>query len=61
MSEVTMNADKLRYIVLHTAGAAAFIFILNRFVLGTSWETSIVWAFAFGAMAAGLAWQHTKR
>lgn len=56
-----MTGEKIRYIVLHTLGAAAFIFVLNKFALGTSLESSVFWAIGFGAMAGGLAWQHTQR
>ena len=56
-----MSVEKIRYIVLHTLGAAVFIFVLNKFVLGTSMESSVFWAFGFGALAGGLAYQHTQR
>ena len=55
------TGEKLRYIVLHTLGAAAFIFVLNKYILGTSIESSVFWAIGFGAMAGGLAYQHTQR
>jgi hypothetical protein len=56
-----MTGEKLRYILLHTLGAATFIFVLNQFVLGTSLESSVSWAIGFAAMAGGLAWHHTQR
>lgn len=56
-----MSAEKIRYIVLHTLGAAVFIFVLNKLVLGTSMESAILWTVGFGALAGGLAWQHTQR
>jgi hypothetical protein len=52
--------DKLRYISLHTVGAAAFIFVLNFFVLGTNLQTALIWAIGFGVMAFILARQHTR-
>jgi hypothetical protein len=52
--------DKLRYVSLHTAGATAFIFVLNFFVLGTNLQTALIWAIGFGAMAFILARQHTR-
>jgi hypothetical protein len=51
----------VRYIVLHALVAAAFIFVLNHFILKTELQSSLTWALVFGAMAAGLAWQQTKR
>ena len=61
MMERTMTGESWRYIGLHTLGAAAFIFLLNRFALGVSTEMSLVWAVAFGGGAAWLAYQQTKR
>lgn len=52
--------DKLRYMSLHTIGAAAFIFVLNFFVLGTNLQTALIWAIGFGVMAFILARQHTR-
>lgn len=52
--------DKLRYVSLHTVGAAAFIFVLNFFVLGTNLQTALIWAIGFGVMAFILARQHTR-
>ncbi len=61
MKGALMSSEKIRYIALHTLGAAAFIFILNKYILGTSLESSVFWMIGFGAMAGGLAYQHTKR
>lgn len=61
MKGAVMSADKIRYIVLHTLGAAVFIFVLNKIVLGTTMESAILWTVGFGALAGGLAWQHTQR
>jgi hypothetical protein len=49
------------YIVLHTAAAAAFIFLLQRYALSASLESSLLWALTFGGCAAGLAYMQTKR
>jgi hypothetical protein len=50
-----------RYIMLHAAAAAGFIFLLQRYGLRASLETSLLWAVAFGACAAGLAYRQSKR
>ncbi len=39
--------DKLRYMALHTVGAAVFIFVLNFLILGTSLQTALIWAIGF--------------
>ena len=51
----------LRYIVLHAVAAAAFIFLLQRYGLNASLETSLLWAVMFGGAAAGLAYSQTNR
>lgn len=53
--------SKLRYMWLHTVGAAVFIFVLNFLVLGTSLQTALIWAIGFGSFAFLLAHQHTQR
>jgi hypothetical protein len=50
-----------RYIAMHTAAAAAFIFLLQRYGLSASLESSLLWAGTFGACAAGLAYQQSNR
>ena len=50
-----------RYIGLHTAGAAAFIFLLQRYSMNASLETSLLWAVMFGGCAAGLAYVQSNR
>jgi hypothetical protein len=50
-----------RYIALHTLLAAAFIFLLQRYVLNASLETCLLWALTFGACAAGLAYSQSNR
>ncbi len=50
-----------RYIALHTALAAAFMFLLQRYALSASLETSLLWMLAFGACAAGLAYKQSNR
>ena len=50
-----------RYIALHTVAAAAFIFLLQRYALSASLESSLLWALTFGGCAAGLAYSQSKR
>ena len=50
-----------RYIALHTAAAATFIFLLQRYVLNASLESSLLWAVVFGGCAAGLAYSQSNR
>ena len=50
-----------RYIVLHTVAAAAFIFLLQRYALNATLESSLLWAVVFGGCAAGLAYKQSNR
>ena len=50
-----------RYIALHTLAAAAFIFLLQRYALSASLESSLLWALPFGGFAAGLAYMQSNR
>jgi hypothetical protein len=50
-----------RYIALHATAAAAFIFLLQRYVLHASLESCLLWALVFGACAAGLAYKQSNR
>ena len=50
-----------RYIAMHTVAAAAFIFLLQRYGLNASLESSLLWALTFGGCAAGLAYTQSKR
>ena len=56
-----MNSGAWLTIALHTAGAAAFFFILQRFFMSATLESSLMWAVAGGAGAACLAWQQRSR
>ena len=47
-------------IALHTAAAACFMFLLQRYWLNASLETSLLWALVFGGCAAGLAYSHSR-
>jgi hypothetical protein len=66
----TMQADRLgrfgtmknwRYIALHAVAASAFIFLLQRYGLSASLDSSLLWALTFGACAAGLAYMQSNR
>jgi hypothetical protein len=50
-----------RYITLHTLAAAAFIFLLQRYALSASLDSSLLWALTFGGCAAGLAYMQSNR
>jgi hypothetical protein len=50
-----------RYIALHAAAAASFIFLLQRYGLSASFESSLLWALTFGGCAAGLAYMQSNR
>jgi hypothetical protein len=50
-----------RYMVLHAAAAATFIFLLQRYALSASLESSLLWAVTFGGCAAGLAYMQSNR
>jgi hypothetical protein len=50
-----------RYIGLHAAAAAAFIFLLQRYALNATLESSLLWALTLGACAAGLAYSQSNR
>jgi hypothetical protein len=50
-----------RYIALHAVAAGAFIFLLQRYTLGASFDSSLLWALAFGGCAAALAYMQSNR
>ena len=50
-----------RYIALHSLAAAAFIFLLQRYGLSASLESSLLWALTFAGCAAGLAYMQSNR
>jgi hypothetical protein len=50
-----------RYMALHGVVAAAFIFLLQRYGLSASLESSLLWALTFGGCAAGLAYSQANR
>ena len=50
-----------RYIAMHTVAAAAFIFLLQRYALSASLDSSLLWALTFGGCAAGFAYMQSNR
>jgi hypothetical protein len=50
-----------RFMALHAATAAVFIFLLQRYALSASLESALLWALTFGGCAAGLAYAQSNR
>jgi hypothetical protein len=50
-----------RYVALHAITAGAFIFLLQRYALSASLDSSLLWALTFGGCAAGLAYMQSNR
>lgn len=48
-------------ILFHAAGAGAFFFVLQRYVLKESLESSLLWAVALAIGAGFLAWSQQRR
>jgi hypothetical protein len=64
MTSQTLGADAMNkwlYVALHTSAAAAFIFLLQRYFLNATLESSLLWAVVFGICAAMLAFKQTNR
>ena len=53
--------NKWGFVAMHAAVAAAFIFLLQRFTLNASLESSLLWALTFAVCAAGLAYKQANR
>ncbi|QQO22127.1 hypothetical protein JJB98_20395 [Bradyrhizobium diazoefficiens] len=49
------------FIAMPATVAATFIFLLQRFSLSASLETSLLWALTFAVCAAGLAYKQSNR
>jgi hypothetical protein len=52
---------KWGFIAMHAGVAAGFIFLLQRFSLNASLESSLLWALTFAVCAAGLAYKQSNR
>ncbi|WP_426418438.1 hypothetical protein [Bradyrhizobium genosp. A] len=53
--------NKWGSVAMHSALAAAFMFLLQRFVMNATQETSLLWALTFAVCAAGLAYKQANR
>ena len=60
-AERSGTMKKWGYVALHAGVAATFIFLLQRFTLNASLESSLLWALTFGVCAAGLAYKQANR
>lgn len=49
------------YIAMHAVVAAGFIFLLQRYALSATLESSLLWALTFGVCAAILAYMQSNR
>lgn len=52
---------KWSFVAMHSALAAAFMFLLQRFVMNATQETSLLWALTFAVCAVGLAYKQANR
>ena len=52
---------KWGFVAMHSVLAATFMFLLQRFVMNATQETSLLWALTFAVCAAGLAYKQTIR
>lgn len=52
---------KWGFIAMHAVAAAVFIFLLQRYALHASLQTSLVWALTLAGCAAGLAYVQANR
>ena len=50
-----------RTIALQAVAAGAFFFLLQRYGMNASLDTSLLWALGFGACAAVLAYKQSNR
>lgn len=56
-----MSNEKLRYVVLYTAGIALIVFVINRVVLNAPMQSSLMWTGMFAAIAFAMAWRHATQ
>ncbi|MEY9752942.1 hypothetical protein [Bradyrhizobium yuanmingense] len=57
----TAAVKKWSFVAMHAAIAAAFMFLLQRYFMNASQETSLLWALFFAVCAAGLAYKQSIR
>ena len=59
--EGAMPSEKLRYVILYTAGIALIVFIINRVVLAADMQSSLMWTSLFAAIAFAMAWRQATQ
>ena len=60
-AEGIVPMSKPLYMATHAIVAAVFIFVLQRYALSATFESSLIWALTFGGCAAGLAYMQSNR
>ena len=61
MTEVAMSNEKLRYVLLYTAGIALAVCGINRVLLGANMQSSLMWTALFAAIAFAMAWRQATQ
>jgi hypothetical protein len=61
MTEAAMSNEKLRYVILYTAGIALLVFIINYVVLKASMQSTLMWTGLFAAIAFAMAWRQATQ
>jgi hypothetical protein len=61
LSGRAVSMKNWRFMALHAVVAATFIFLLQRYALSATLESSLLWALTFGGCAAGLAYMQSTR
>jgi hypothetical protein len=61
MTEAAMSNEKLRYVILYTAGIALLVFILNYVVLKANMQSTLMWTGLFAAIAFAMAWRQATQ
>ena len=56
-----MSNEKLRYVILYTAGIALLVFIINYVVLKASTQSTLMWTGLFAAIAFAMAWRQATQ
>ncbi|HET9445485.1 MAG TPA: hypothetical protein VFO35_04455 [Steroidobacteraceae bacterium] len=61
MTEAAMSNEKLRYVILYTAGIALLVFIINYVVLKANMQSTLMWTGLFAAIAFAMAWRQATQ
>jgi hypothetical protein len=61
VTEAAMSNEKLRYVVLYTAGIALIVFVINLVVLKAPMQTTLMWTGLFAAIAFAMAWRQATQ